>query len=84
MEALHSFSFLPVFTDHSATACSSIGHYKRSFDIEEPDDEQKEYGLLYLALSKQNIRDNVGETAAQHQHYTVLAVSYTRNLEQKR
>lgn len=59
-------------------------YYKRSFDIEETDEEQKEYGLLYLSLSKQNIRDNVGETATQHQHHTVLTVSYTRNLEQKR
>lgn len=75
---------VPVFPDHPATACSSIGHYKRSFDIEETDDEQKEYELLYLSLSKQNIRDDVGETAAQHQHHTVLTVSYTRNLQQKR
>lgn len=56
----------------------------KSFYIEERDDEQKVYGLLYLSLSKQNIRDNVGETATQHQHHTVLTVSYTRNLEQKR
>lgn len=79
-----TFIQLPVFPDHPATACSSTGHYKRSIDIEEADEEQKEYGLLYLSLSKQNIRDNVGETATQHQHHTVLTVSYTRNLEQKR
>lgn len=71
-----------------AAACSSIGQYERSLadgdaDIEGTSDEQKEYGLLYLSLSKQNIRDNVGKTAAQHQHHTVLTVSYTRNLQQK-
>lgn len=71
-----------------AAACSSIGQYERSLadgdaDIAGSDDELKEYGFLYLSLSKQNIRDNVGETAAQHQHHTVLTVSYTRNLQRK-
>lgn len=75
---------VPGFPDHSVTACSSIGHYKRCFDTEETIDEQKECGLLYLSLSKQNIRDNVWETATQHQHHTVLAVGYTRNLEHKK
>lgn len=75
---------VPGFPDHSVTACSSIGHYKRSFDTEETIDEWKKRGLLYLSLSKQNIRDNVWETATQHQHHTVLAVGYTRNLEHKK
>lgn len=39
---------------------------------------------LYLSFSKQDIGDDVRETAAQHQHHAVLAVSDTRHLQKGR
>lgn len=41
------------------------------------DDQHKQ---VYLSFSKKDIRDDVRETATQHQHHTLLAVCYTRHL----
>lgn len=41
---------------------------------------QEEGVGFYLSFSKQDIGDDVRETAAQHQHHAVLAVSDTRHL----
>lgn len=42
---------------------------------------EKQPGSGYLSFSKKDIRDDVRETATQHQHHTLLAVCYTRHLE---
>lgn len=50
---------------------------------EEEDEQEERQKQGYLSFSKKHIRDNVRETAAQHQHHTLLAVCYTRHLEMR-
>lgn len=41
-------------------------------------EERHKWG--YLSFSKKDVGDDVRETAAQHQHHTLLAVCYARHL----
>lgn len=55
----------------------------RGIQGEEEGEQEERQKRGYLSFSKEHVRDDVREAAAQHQHHTLLAVCYTRHLEMR-